>query len=855
MRPIRLELKGFTSFRDRAELDFSQLDVFAISGATGSGKSSLLDAMTYALYGRVERVDNQVRQLISQGQPRMAVTLEYEVGPDRYRVTRSTPARGNTRIMLERRGADGEWAQAGEGSDRVRDAERMIARTIGMSYDGFTRSVLLPQGKFQEFLVGDATKRREILTELLGLSLFRRMAELAGAIARKAGDRAGWTTELLEREFSDATPEGLKLARAAAREAERREKALAEAAKQVIEILARWQAMMHSIEELRACAREAARVADGSRAGADELATLIGPLEAALEATKNCASASKTAEEAQGRAQAALLEAEATTGSLQELTDGRLKAHTLAELVRDRQAKQARRDAAHTARTGLAEALAEAETALVSMSAVLVEREADVHAADVALEDARHADLVAAVSAGVRAGDPCPVCGLPLERAPRKSAAGGLGKATKSLAAARKAQELARKEAAQAERSVDSARLELEASSTEDERLAAGLAEVASRIAEEDGRLRTLLGDTLPEDPAAAVDERIAHLQQLDRAERDAARAAADATQSLLKAEQDRHRIAGLMDRHRDRLNLDHQPLFDRAARAIGKTAAPIKLPPPPEASDPSALQRYADKLAGALEAFALRLGAEVEARSEVEGDLLQEAADRVGDLAGPAPTLEALALAVDASCRTATVDVATTAQRAADLEDRLERKKQLGDEAEQLDGRARLFRALAQELRADKLIAFLQAEALQVLAAAGSERLASLSDGRYRLLCREDEFLVVDTWNGDEERSVRTLSGGETFLASLSLALALADQVRSLSTTDRARLDSLFLDEGFGTLDQESLGIVVEAIEQLAGDGRLVGVITHVADLAEQFPRIEVEKSRRGSTLKLVAT
>jgi exonuclease SbcC len=111
-----------------------------------------------------------------------------------------------------------------------------------------------------------------------------------------------------------------------------------------------------------------------------------------------------------------------------------------------------------------------------------------------------------------------------------------------------------------------------------------------------------------------------------------------------------------------------------------------------------------------------------------------------------------------------------------------------------------------------------------------------------------------VDLWNGDEERSVRTLSGGETFLASLALALALADHVRSLSVTDRARLDSLFLDEGFGTLDQEALRVVVDAIEQLADDGRLVGVITHVRELAEHFPRLEVTKSQRGSSVALVS-
>ena len=143
----------------------------------------------------------------------------------------------------------------------------------------------------------------------------------------------------------------------------------------------------------------------------------------------------------------------------------------------------------------------------------------------------------------------------------------------------------------------------------------------------------------------------------------------------------------------------------------------------------------------------------------------------------------------------------------------------------------------------------------MHLLAVAASERLGSLSEGRYGLSFHGDEFFVVDTWNGDEERSVRTLSGGETFLASLSLALALAEQVRSISSTDRARLDSLFLDEGFGALDRDTLRVVVEAIEQLGGDGRLVGLITHVRDLAEQFPRLEVEKSPRGSRLSLVTS
>ena len=147
----------------------------------------------------------------------------------------------------------------------------------------------------------------------------------------------------------------------------------------------------------------------------------------------------------------------------------------------------------------------------------------------------------------------------------------------------------------------------------------------------------------------------------------------------------------------------------------------------------------------------------------------------------------------------------------------------------------------------------FLQAEALEVLAAAAGEHLKELSDGRYRLAFEDDRYYVIDGWNGDEKRSVRTLSGGETFLASLGLALALSEQVQLLAVTERARLQSLFLDEGFGTLDAETLDVVVTAIGRLGNDGRLVGVITHVPELAESMPvRIEVIKGPRGSTIQM---
>jgi len=97
----------------------------------------------------------------------------------------------------------------------------------------------------------------------------------------------------------------------------------------------------------------------------------------------------------------------------------------------------------------------------------------------------------------------------------------------------------------------------------------------------------------------------------------------------------------------------------------------------------------------------------------------------------------------------------------------------------------------------------------------------------------------------------VRTLSGGETFQASLALALALSAQLSSLAASGAARLDSIFLDEGFGTLDEATLETVAETLENLAHGDRMVGVITHVGALAERIPvRFNVHRDQRTSSV-----
>ena len=105
---------------------------------------------------------------------------------------------------------------------------------------------------------------------------------------------------------------------------------------------------------------------------------------------------------------------------------------------------------------------------------------------------------------------------------------------------------------------------------------------------------------------------------------------------------------------------------------------------------------------------------------------------------------------------------------------------------------------------------------------------------------------------NADERRSVRSLSGGETFLVSLALALSLGAHLSTLSEREGGRLEAIFLDEGFGSLDAETLETVTGVVTELAAQGRTVGVVTHVKELADQMPvRFEVVTGAKGSTVR----
>src|SRR5205823_3968019 len=191
----------------------------------------------------------------------------------------------------------------------------------------------------------------------------------------------------------------------------------------------------------------------------------------------------------------------------------------------------------------------------------------------------------------------------------------------------------------------------------------------------------------------------------------------------------------------------------------------------------------------------------------------------------------------------------------ASQIEIALESAKEIAEMVRALDERGVVSRELAKHLKANAFERWVLRQALTTLVDGATGILLELSSGQYSLtLDKQFNFAVIDHRNADAQRSAKTLSGGETFLASLSLALAMSDRIAQLSANTAVRLESIFLDEGFGSLDPETLETVATAIEQLGRTQRVVGIVTHVRDLAERIPvRFEVRKGPTTSTVEKV--
>ena len=218
MRPVHLSLAGLQSYREKQEVDFAKLSdagVFGIFGPTGSGKSSILDAMTLALYGKVERAPGGTQGIINQMETSCSVTFTFELSnaarTDRYRVERTYKRSGDASVTqsitrLVQVEATGPVVLA----DKAKEVDARIQQILGLSMQDFTRAVVLPQGKFAEFLSLKGVERRHMLERLFHLEQYGdALGARVGAGVREA-DMAVKQAEAEQLGLGNASEEALK---------------------------------------------------------------------------------------------------------------------------------------------------------------------------------------------------------------------------------------------------------------------------------------------------------------------------------------------------------------------------------------------------------------------------------------------------------------------------------------------------------------------------------------------------------------------------------------------------------------------------------------------------------------------
>ncbi|HSN35023.1 MAG TPA: SbcC/MukB-like Walker B domain-containing protein, partial [Arthrobacter sp.] len=290
---------------------------------------------------------------------------------------------------------------------------------------------------------------------------------------------------------------------------------------------------------------------------------------------------------------------------------------------------------------------------------------------------------------------------------------------------------------------------------------------------------------------------------------------------------------------------------------ASADEARAVLLPAPDAAALEAAVRAGQDEAARIAELFAAEELVLAERELETEGALSEEFVDQ---LRADAATAERSARDAELAAGLAEKSVRTLAVIAANFAQLAEAGREPRERASLLTAVADAARGAGDNTYRMSLNSYVLAARLEQVAEAASERLIGMSDGRYTLQHTDAKAArgaksglgleVVDQWTG-QRRDTATLSGGESFMASLALALGLADVVQQES--GGVDIETLFVDEGFGSLDEQALEQVMDALEGLRDGGRVVGLVSHVGEMKQRIStQLQVVKGRNGSTLHI---
>ena len=920
MRPLKLTIAGFGPYAGTQELDFELLGrsgLYLITGDTGAGKTTIFDAITFALFGEAsggDRSTDMLRSKYTKDADPTFVELTFAYGGKEYTVRRNPEYE---RAKTKGTGTTKQLASAqltypdGHSVTKTKEVDQAVRDIIGLTREQFSQVAMISQGDFRKLLQADTKERQNIFRDIFGTGLYvtlqeqlkaraaelkaqREQADLSirqyvegiachedsvlAADVKKSKERGlpiGEIQDLLEQLLKEdsAAQETLseqlseldrqletvvaQLTKAAAYQSAKR--SLAEKTAQETEKAA-------SLEHLTAVLSAAQRTAPEQESlskqitsielllpSYDELNTKTGERVKKETALSNAAAAQDTAQQRSAAltAEVAALkeeraglefvsaEKEKLQGQKQTLLDCREKFRVLA----------ADMDALNAQKAQL-EQLQKAYLAAESKSSQL--RQA-YDAKNKSFLDEQAGIIASSLSPGL----PCPVCGS--TEHPHLAVLSEIAPTEAEVKAAKAAWEKAQKETEQASGKAST------------QRGIANSAEDAIRKA-----IPPLLGETPLEDAQATAKAQEAVLTE----------EITETSQQITVLNEKISRKAqldGLFPQKEAALASSQQTLTDAKAQIAGFTASLAELD-----AQISALRcklPFADKAAALAEKAALEkkrnelkaaLTAAETAHNACKEELtgIRAAMEQLREQLTAEPEVDTEALEVQKADLTARKSKITEAQK--DLHARItantsaqrnitSKAKEMGD----LESRYAWMKALSDTANGnvtgkDKIMleTYIQTTYFDRILERANIRLRKMSGGQYDLKRRGKasnqrsqsglELDIIDHIN-TTERSVNTLSGGEAFLASLALALGLSDEVQ-MSTG--IHLDTLFVDEGFGSLDSEALSKAYLTLAGLTEGNRLVGIISHVAELKEKIDKqIVVKKALSdGSRAMIIA-
>ena len=875
MKPVKLVLSAFGPFAGETTVDFSSLGdngIFLIAGDTGAGKTTLFDAISFALYGeasggRERRKSRSFRSDYALPRTETYVELTFRHRGETWLVRRSPeyvrPKLSGEGTTVQSPKAMMTCPDSGVLVEGISEVNARIYELLGLTQDQFTRTVMIAQGDFLKILNATSDERKALFQKLFNtslhaslqkrlqdmnadcvreqeslaqrmriaagridpepdfpereqLALYRTDVKYAGLLAEclarlTEGERAAHKAALSRREKAAGEMDALTAALAQGKAINADFEALRRTEKDLTDLLNAESAMQAQMQHLT-LARRAQRLAPEEALLNDNARQMRRQQEVLRQAEE----AGKTAQEALPAAEAALRQAEGHGPEADQLLATARQLEDCITVLREAAERQKK--------------MKQAQDRLQ----ILLSQSAKADEAYTAAKEGYYRSQAGLLAADLREGEPCPVCGATTHPHPAALTAESVTREAMEQADRRHrdaAESLNRAHAAwavlQAEDEAGRARLQVLGIGPEEteESLARRISDMTARVAQY----------------RSAMDRCRGALNKLQL----------QTERSQTAAAQAREQLAALRSQSEELNARFHAGLAD-AGFSDEAAYQEARLPDEEIERLDRSLREYGERKKSAADQAAML-------RERLQGQ--QPVA---------LPVLEQQRQAWSEQKTAASREESTLASRLTLHEDAL---KELRSALRQ-QKRHEQHWAVVRELytccaginqggsRRAKLTfeAYVQQYYFKQVVAAANKRLTVLTDGMFTLRCKEEardlvrqsglDLDVLDRSTG-QWRDVTTLSGGESFLASLALALGLSDVVQAQSGA--VRMEAMFIDEGFGTLDDNALRNAIQVLSGLADGKRLIGIISHVHELEERIDRqIIVRKTPKGSTLAL---